>query len=488
VEFPLVVVFEPPSQAELRAWLRLRRVWVAGVLVVLAVGSLAAVAALGRPDALASGPGVPFSIVSHPSNARVWLDDRERGRTPLDLSITPGRHSLSMRAPGAQEGRYEVDVGAYGATLDASLFRSQPALSHVRAALPGASLSDVRLLTDRQLALSVMLGPDRLEAWRLDPATGLTTPMLTDIAARRVVVAGDGAHIAYVGREIGPPATGTTQPEASASVLWLLREPFSGTYAGWRPPLGEVVLDGSWSPQADGLLVLTGRPASSSDTPSATRVWWVDASAESAHELRSLPSLVVPGSETWSPDGQHVAFMAHAGVLNALCLVGIDGSFRYLADLEPSSSAPLPFAPVAWASNSQALLFVAPQQLHAPPSPSIWFQATPPQAVFEATLSDPTPSVVGDAQLVLPGWLADGRVVGLGRPGTTDDGNLSVQVLGPGSHLDRVLEVPLKPTRNYAAEWDAAHSRAVIADRTSSGATEYWVALLGADDAAEDAQ
>ena len=50
-----------------------------------------------------------------------------------------------------------------------------------------------------------------------------------------------------------------------------------------------------------------------------------------------LPSDIVPGTEAWSPDGTHVAFVAHAGQVNALCLLGIDGSFRYVADLDPSA-------------------------------------------------------------------------------------------------------------------------------------------------------
>jgi hypothetical protein len=53
--------------------------------------------------------------------------------------------------------------------------------------------------------------------------------------------------------------------------------------------------------------------------------------------------------------------------------------------------------------------------------------------------------------------------------------------------LDRLLDVPLKLGRGYVAEWDTAHSRAVIADRTSSGTTEYWAVLLGADEPADAA-
>ncbi|MBV9171123.1 MAG: PEGA domain-containing protein [Chloroflexi bacterium] len=487
MEFPIEVVFEPPSRSELRAWLRLRRVWVVCVLVLLAVGIAAGLAELGRADALASAPGVPLRIASHPSNARVWVDNRERGRTPLELSLAPGHHSAAIRAPGAHDGNYEVDVGMPGASLDANLFRAQPVVARIRPALPGATLDDVRLLDDGELALTAMLAPGQLETWRLDPSTGAIEPILTEITATRVAVAKDGTYAAYVGGDIGPRALTADQQATSGAVLWLQSTASSGTYAGWRPPPGEVVLDASWSPRAEALLVVTGRRASTADPAPLTRLWWVDHTADAARELRSLPSVVVPGSESWSPDGQHVAFVVHAGALNALCLMSADGSFRYLADLEGSSGPPLPYAPVGWASDSQHLLFSAPEQFRAPPAPSTWFQTTPVHVVFEASVSESLPTPVGAAQFAVPGWAPDGRIVGLGRAGSGDDAKLAVEVLSSGNRLDRILDVPLNATRNFAAEWDSAHSRAVVANRTSLGSIEYWSVLLGADDTSEGA-
>src|SRR5438034_361334 len=39
MELPFIVVFEPPSQEELRDVLRMRGTWVAGLIVVLAIGT-----------------------------------------------------------------------------------------------------------------------------------------------------------------------------------------------------------------------------------------------------------------------------------------------------------------------------------------------------------------------------------------------------------------------------------------------------------------
>ena len=121
-------------------------------------------------------------------------------------------------------------------------------------------------------------------------------------------------------------------------MLWLVSDGQSAPGNGWRAPLaaGEGLLDASWSPQADRLLAIGAQVLPGGATRS--RVWFVDADGQSAREVLSLPSDVVPGSELWSPDGQHVAFVAHAAQVNALCLLDLDGSFRYVADLDPSST------------------------------------------------------------------------------------------------------------------------------------------------------
>jgi hypothetical protein len=54
VELPFTLAFDPPSQAELRAVLRLRRTWLAGLLAVLAIGTLFVVSRTGRADTLDS--------------------------------------------------------------------------------------------------------------------------------------------------------------------------------------------------------------------------------------------------------------------------------------------------------------------------------------------------------------------------------------------------------------------------------------------------
>ena len=50
MELPFTVVFEPPSQKELRAALRMRGTWVAGLIVVLAIGTAVLLWTVSRAD------------------------------------------------------------------------------------------------------------------------------------------------------------------------------------------------------------------------------------------------------------------------------------------------------------------------------------------------------------------------------------------------------------------------------------------------------
>ena len=486
MELPFTVVFEPPSRAELRAVLSLRRVWVAGAVLALAIG--AAIVCIGqvRTDVLASGPTVTLRVVSHPAGASAWLDERERGPTPIELPVAAGPHSVTLKARDALDSRFDLQVGAAGAALDVALLRRQPRLVHLRPTLPGAELSDVRLLADGRLALVVTVRSGELEAWRLDPLRGTLEPLLTNVTATRLAVAPDGQHIAYLGAQIGPlPNTAAATLAGGAGpplpgIVWLVREPFGSPFAGWRPPAGETLLDLSWSPDADGLLVVTGR--AHTDGPPATHLWWLDAAGERAWELQALPSLVVPGSEEWSLDGQHLAFLAHAGRLTALCVLGLnDGTFRYLADLAPSDAPPLPYAPVGWSADGQAVLFTAPRDQ---PSGTFigWLQSGPGNGLFLARAAEPVPTLLAEVDVGLPGWQADGRVLGLGRPDA--NGPLALQLLVERSNsLQRLVELPMRPHRGYAVAWNSAHTRVLIADPAPSGGIDYWVAVLELEDA-----
>jgi hypothetical protein len=489
VELPFTIVFEAPSQEELRDVLRMRGTWAAGLIVALAIGTAYLLAAVSRADAGQPAEAVPLMLSSRPLGATVFLDGHARGHTPAELSVEPGAHSLLLKPPDGRdglEGQYALEVPAEGARLDAALWRRQPSLTRLRPALPGATLADVRLLDDGQLGLVIALPPGRqLQAWRLDPRTGGLESVLAEAAGPRLAFAPDGRHLASIGADVGPSREATQSSPWLNSVdrvVWLVAAGALAPDGAWRAPLepGEHLVDASWSPRADRLLVVSSQPLGAGVVLS--RLWFVDADGQPGRPPRqvlSLPSEVLPGSETWSPDGQHVAFVAHAGEINALCLLGLDASFHYLADLE-LSAAPLGYPRGVWSADGQRLLFVAPRQ-HPPGAALGWLQPDAQRALFTVDVADPIPVALQDTSVDLATWREDGQLLGLGRPGP--DSPLSLRWLSAsGAAVGQLLELPLKPAGAYAASLDVARARVLIATRSSSGGIDYWLAQLGLED------
>jgi hypothetical protein len=414
-------------------------------------------------------------LTSQPSGARVWLDGRESGVTPLDVFVEPGAHAVVLKAADALDGQYTVRVGGEGAALEAVLWRRQPRLTRLRPTLPGAALSDVRLLSDGQLALSTGVPlTKQLQAWRLDPASGALEALVTEASGTRIAVAPDGEHVAYTGYDVGPTPTASA-PESN--LLWLVDRGRLVPSAGWRAPLGsaERLLDASWSPRDDRLLVVSNQPQPGGTVRS--RVWLVDADGQAAREVLTLPSVVVPGSAVWSPDGTHVAFLAHAGAVNAVCLLDVEGAFRYVADLDPGQVPPLPYPPVSWSADSERLLIVAPHQ-HPTGLSSGWLQPSETRhAVYVASVAEPVLLSLGDTTLDFATWREDGQVLGLGRLG--NDGALDLRLAGTAGNTQHLLELPVKPGANYAVAWDVGRARVLVANPTPNGGVDYWLALLG---------
>jgi hypothetical protein len=271
-------------------------------------------------------------------------------------------------------------------------------------------------------------------------------------------------------------------------VVWIHADGRSAPTGAWRPPLGpgEQLLDASWSPRADGLLTLTGTVLA--DGSMRTRLWYLDADGPAARELLTLPAEVVAGSHVWSPDGRRVVFQARSGAVQALCLLELDGGFRYLADLVDRAdqvgglTPPGPVPPaVAWSADSQGVLFVAPRQ-RPPGQVASWLQSDPRRALYLASSADVAPVLLGVTEVDRAAWREDGQILGLGRQGS--DGALDLRVLGPasgsptptGQHL---LELPLRPGVSYAATWDLGHAQLLIASPAAAGGVDYWLALLG---------
>jgi PEGA domain len=76
----------------------------------------------GGTGPIDDGP-VPLLVHSDPTGARISIDGRERGRTPLALHTTAGSHIVRLRADATLEAIRSVDLGPDGATADVALWR-----------------------------------------------------------------------------------------------------------------------------------------------------------------------------------------------------------------------------------------------------------------------------------------------------------------------------------------------------------------------------
>jgi len=479
VELPITIVFEPPSRAELRAVMRSGwRTWgLTASLVTAAIGILLAVVSASRADALATDNAPTLGVRSRPSGAEVWLDGQSAGRTPSTVIARAGLHRLQLKTPDAADVTYRlhVDAPSLQAGFEPLLWRRQPRVSRLRAAVPGASLEGVHLSGDGAVNLVQRMGAGQeLQAWRFDPNSGTYALLVPGVPGLRLALAPDGARVGYLGREIGPPATTSSERD---QILWLVGtdEATAPPRALWRAPSDEVLLDVAWVPDGYQLLVTTGHQMPAGGARS--RLWLIDAESGVARLLLTLPSQVVPGALSWRPDGRAVALIAHAGTLNALCLLELDGAFRYLADLEPSEDIPLPYPPVSWSADGQRALIAAPPQDPALISAG-WLQPAARRGVYVTGVDSAPPRLVAEADTPLAVWREDGQVVALG---STRAGALGIDLVGEGPRPERLLDVPFRLGTTYAAEWDTTHGQLLLANRTG-GNVEYALVQIGLED------
>ncbi len=495
MELPFTIVFEPPSRSELRALLRMRGHWAAGLIVALTIGTVYLLANVARADAGAAASSVPLQLTSAPTGAAVWVDGRQRGVTPVDVGVEPGVHTVTLKAPEVLDTRYSLEVGPDGQAFDALLWRRTPVVTHLRPTLPGAALSDVRPLATGELGLALTLPPgQQIEAWSLDPGSGAVQRMMRATPGARLAFAADARHLAFLGSEIGPLPSATWSSAYDASgvmaqsvprttMVWVF-DALDGPAApatGWRPQLdaSEQLVDVSWSPRADRLLVVAAETLSGGARRS--RAWFVDADGQHAESAMTLPSDFASGTEAWSPDGTHVAFVAHAGQINALCLLGIDGSFHYVADLDPSANPPTTYPPLSWSADGQRLVFIAPHQ-HVPGAAFDWLAPATQHAIYETAVDQPSPTALTDTTVDQVTWREDGQLLGLWRPGP--DAPLGIRLMTDvGDRAQDLVQLPLKAGPTYTSVWDLSHAQLLISSPSSGNTSDYWLVRLGTEDA-----
>ncbi|HEY1333206.1 MAG TPA: hypothetical protein VGF31_03045, partial [Myxococcaceae bacterium] len=156
-----------------------------------------------------------------------------------------------------QDGFLDTFVSVRAPSVDVVLWRAQPDVRHVRPPMPGTSIALADFLPDGRVALSVEVPPvGERQAWAYDPVAaravrlgrvatpGAALPSWVSIAPNAVHTA---AIVHLDGLDNAPADELTVDgPEGSQQPLDSLA-------------LGERLLDASWSPRSDGVLVLSRR-------------------------------------------------------------------------------------------------------------------------------------------------------------------------------------------------------------------------------------
>jgi hypothetical protein len=171
-----------------------------------------------------------------------------------------------------------------------------------------------------------------------------------------------------------------------------------------------------------------------------------------------------------------VVLLAHAGALNALCLLGMDGDFRYLADLERAASPPLAHAPAAWSSDGRRIAFFAPSRRAS--EPQLWMAPSPRRGVYVAELDAHDPRLVAEVDGAAAAWREDGRLLVAARQ--PDERSVAIKLLNATGEPRTLLQVALGVGHRSALTWSVATGQLLVVD-ASSGTTEYWLVGLAAE-------
>ena len=472
-----VRIYDPPALATLR---RLWWAWaLIAALVAIGIGFLVWHFAIAQPALQAvAADQADLKISGSPSGAQIQIDGKDAGHMPALVHVRAGKHVVRVTAAGYFPTSVPVDVHA-PPTLDVhlELWPAQPRLRQLRPPLPGSSIAGISFLGDGRLDVAVAVPPgDERQLWIEGPG-GQQQRAGPPSAQSSVAVSRDGQTVAY----FTAPSSGALSV-GQPTELWLSSG--DGSQASRRYALSQSsgagqLLDVSWSSDGQHLL-LAARPGGANGQ--RTTLSLLPAQGGDPRTLVSLPSDLVLGSETWSPDGRQVAFLTTAGNTTALCVLDVQsGDFRYLGDVAGGLSHPLPLAPASW-SPSGTLLYSA---LNRSSDNAVgWLLGSGmASTLFSLRTTAALPQPIHAWQGQSPAELPDGSVLALAR-GKAAGPLLLRDFLPDGSSIDGP-GLPISSGSVYAARWDVERRQAVIAvkgDGLSSEGDQYWLASFGREE------
>jgi hypothetical protein len=440
----------------------------AGVVLVLGPASLPAFARPLVPGWAAPAPTEATTqeilVSSNPANAAILIGGRELGRTPATVSMSPGV-ILTLR----RDGFLDAFVAAGSGNTDVTLWRAEPEVRLVRAPLPGAAITSADFLPDGRVALAIQVPPTgERQPWAYDPKAARTDRLGHAVAPgalpNAVAVAPDGVRSAAILHLDG--LDGAAADQLSLEGPEPVREPLSvGPLAR-----GERLLDVSWAPTGQGVLLLSQRPVAGG---SRFHLRFVPTSGP-ARDLADFPAQPVAGSWIWAPHGHAVAFLVRTHTTALVALDLTSDELRYVDDLRgdalPSSGA---VAPATW-QPSGWLLYAAPASTNATGSSS----ASPVLLSVAPRRTDA--HRVGDiAPVFAPAVRADGLLLTLAR---AENDVLVLRPVDPTGHVLAEQRLGVSVSGAYSARWDLVHDQLLIVRAAAGNGVEVMLVRFAVED------
>ena len=247
-------------------------------------------------------------VVSRPAGATVVLDHRALGQTQATVSVASQDLLVLHR-----DGFLDAFVPVSGPSLEVPLWRAQPEVRRLRPPIPGVAITSADFLPGRTRALTVGQPPSgERQVFVYDPTAARMSRLGGVEAPGRapsgVAVAPDATRTATIVHLDGLDGAAADQlrldgPEGS-------RQPLSAV------SVGERLLDASWSPQSDGVLVLSRH-----QVPGGARYNLRFVATDGlARDFADLPGEPLNGSWVWAPDGSSVAFLVHTSTTSLVAL------------------------------------------------------------------------------------------------------------------------------------------------------------------------
>lgn len=449
-------------------------------LVAMLVLGLIAVATTFRLVAHApSGPMGTLVVSSTGPGAQVEIDGAQSGETPVTVRIAPGEHQVSLvdtrYLPVSDDIRIQRDQTT---TIHLDLWRRTPVVRELHPSFPGVTIASADFLRDGRIAVVEDLPPSDVDEFWVIDARGVMRPIGPRETTGPLALDPTDQQIAYLASS-HPTALGAARfDEVAVTVA-------NGVPVNRRHRIqlaSDEELSGlSWAPDADHLLVVAQTVASSDAARS--RFFSVDLERDTTRELVSIPSKIVPDSFDWSPDARRVAFLTRTGSLTSLCVLdtAVTDGFTYLTDLGQNAGDPLPFAPIAWSTDGQRLVYAA--SVPTSTNPTGWlFGAKPADALFRVSLTRPFGERLGPATGQAPVWWDDGTILALARDRS---GSLRVDEVSADGTATDIGTIPVHVDSAFAVRWDVRHAQCLIISRQNipgqASTPTFWLVQFGSE-------